>query len=352
MIVSLQLFNFQSHKKTQINLSPGVNVIVGLTDAGKTGIIRGLRWLAYNRPSGTEFRSHWGGETRVIGTFDNCTIERSRDKKNTYTIDGTELEAVKLDVPTEVAKALRFDEICFGFQFDTPFLLGATAGDVAQHFNRLAHLDIIDNANSNVQSWYRQIEQDIRSDECRLQELVAALSAFSDLDELEIKIVQLENLERQRTAKLNEQECLRNLLDKLTTTNTRLSVNNELLRCEVTVNTVSTHINSREDLRVRLNTLSKLINQLNTLDDELQQYETIVSVENQLTILEKLIMQRTTQTQQCKTLESAIYKFKTADTALQTVTSDLYHLQNTFDKNFPAICPLCEQPYKVNRRSK
>ena len=66
MIQSLALKNFQSHKDTLIKFDPGVNVIVGSTDSGKSAIIRALRWLVWNRPIGDKMRSNWGGETEVI----------------------------------------------------------------------------------------------------------------------------------------------------------------------------------------------------------------------------------------------------------------------------------------------
>ena len=61
MIQSLQINNFQSHKYSVMELHKGVNVIIGPSDSGKTTILRALRWLVWNRPSGDAFRSDWGG---------------------------------------------------------------------------------------------------------------------------------------------------------------------------------------------------------------------------------------------------------------------------------------------------
>ena len=51
----LHLINFQSHLNTVIELHPGLNILVGESDQGKTAIIRALRWLFYNEPRGTGF---------------------------------------------------------------------------------------------------------------------------------------------------------------------------------------------------------------------------------------------------------------------------------------------------------
>ena len=62
MIKSIHLRNFQRHKKLDIDLSEGVNVIVGPSDIGKTAILRALYWLRFNRPLSTEVLHTWGAE--------------------------------------------------------------------------------------------------------------------------------------------------------------------------------------------------------------------------------------------------------------------------------------------------
>jgi exonuclease SbcC len=61
-IKKLSLRNFQSHRETDLEFSPGLNIIVGPSDQGKSAIIRALRWLFYNEPRGTGFIRV--GETR------------------------------------------------------------------------------------------------------------------------------------------------------------------------------------------------------------------------------------------------------------------------------------------------
>jgi len=72
MIKQLTIKNFQSHKKTKLEFSDGVNIIIGQSDSGKTAIIRALNWVVNNKPSGDSFRSHWGGDTNVEITMEDC----------------------------------------------------------------------------------------------------------------------------------------------------------------------------------------------------------------------------------------------------------------------------------------
>ena len=59
MIDKISIKNFQSHPNTELELDPGINVITGSSDNGKTSIFRALYWIIYNRPSGNSFISNW-----------------------------------------------------------------------------------------------------------------------------------------------------------------------------------------------------------------------------------------------------------------------------------------------------
>jgi exonuclease SbcC len=52
MIKSIKIQNFETHIKTHLDLHPGVNVIVGESDEGKSGIIRSIKWNAKKQTAG------------------------------------------------------------------------------------------------------------------------------------------------------------------------------------------------------------------------------------------------------------------------------------------------------------
>ena len=113
-IRSINLQNFQSHKDTHLELSAGVNAIIGPSDSGKTAILRALRWAAWNKPSGDALRSSWGGDTVVCVEVDEQgqQVVRSRtDKENLYQVGDMELRAFGADVPSPVAVPLRIASI-------------------------------------------------------------------------------------------------------------------------------------------------------------------------------------------------------------------------------------------------
>jgi DNA repair exonuclease SbcCD ATPase subunit len=57
MIKRIEIKNFQAHKNTEIDFDPGVNVISGASDAGKSSIFRALLWVITNRPSGDSIKN-------------------------------------------------------------------------------------------------------------------------------------------------------------------------------------------------------------------------------------------------------------------------------------------------------
>lgn len=54
-IQEVTIEGYQSHTNSTFRLSPGLTVITGPSDAGKTAIIRALRWFAFNEPTGEAF---------------------------------------------------------------------------------------------------------------------------------------------------------------------------------------------------------------------------------------------------------------------------------------------------------
>jgi len=119
MLNKIKLQNVESHKETELNLDPGVNVIVGNSDSGKSGILRALRWIIRNRPSGEAFRTKGGGDTSVELSLDNQVVKRVRTKqKNQYIINNIELNAVKTEVPEEVSNLLNINEANLQQQLD------------------------------------------------------------------------------------------------------------------------------------------------------------------------------------------------------------------------------------------
>jgi exonuclease SbcC len=308
MIKSLHIQNFQSHQNTELELSNGVNAIVGPSDSGKTAIIRALRWLVWNRPLGDEFRSNWGGNTVVHLDIKSETISRVKTKKdNCYLIEDclektenrfdARFDAIKADVPEEVVRALNMNEINLQQQLDAPFLLSDSPGEVGAHFNRIAHLDVIDIGTKNVQSWTRQIEQDIRSGESHLKQQQEELKNYDHLDKLEKEVEVLESLDQQRSS-----------------------------------------------LWQRIGQLQKLIKSIDEIESIIEQSSVLLKGERLIIDTLKLYEQKHEQDEKINQLTRHIRSIKSIDNMWQVKKQHLKEFEEEFDREFPDVCPLCGKP--------
>ena len=189
MIDSIRIRNIQSHKETELKLHPGVNVIVGSSNSGKSAILRALYWGIYNRPLGIDtLCSHWAlddkgninDEMSVEVTKGDSTLVRRKAKGvNQYVIDGKELNAIKTEVPPEVNDFFKLTETNVQRQQDAPFLVSNTSGEVARYFNGIARLDKIDNVLTYAESVKRQGKATIESKEDDLRKQEEVHESFS-----------------------------------------------------------------------------------------------------------------------------------------------------------------------------
>lgn len=146
MIKLIALQGFQAHLDSALELAPGVNVVVGPTDSGKSSIVRGVGWLAFNRPSGDAFVNGKSKGCSVSVLTDRGVALRSRKPKNEYRIDGNVLSAVGKSVPPELAGVLNLDETNVQWQLNPYFLVLDSPGAVSRYITEQLCLDAVDRA--------------------------------------------------------------------------------------------------------------------------------------------------------------------------------------------------------------
>ena len=199
MIERIELSNFQSHNDSTFEFHPGINVITGQSDSGKTAVVRALRWVAFNQPRGKGFISHWASESNVIISVDGERIERAVGKSDNYYrwVDGSLFKAFGSSVPEEIQKLLNLNDINLQLQLDAPFLLSESAGGVARHWNDVANLDVIDLATSNVNKMAKSLERNISELKERKDKIEDRLKAYEPLDDIEKELHLVEKLDNE-----------------------------------------------------------------------------------------------------------------------------------------------------------
>ena len=147
MISEMLLEGFQKHTQRVLRFEPGLNIVVGESDTGKSAIIRGLRWLALHEPTSVDLIQHGKTAVRVGVLTPNGRVSRFKNTaKNGYKYGDEEFVACASTQPLPVAQAHGLIEENFQAQHDPHFLLSLAPGQLAKEINRIVALDDIDAA--------------------------------------------------------------------------------------------------------------------------------------------------------------------------------------------------------------
>ena len=346
MIKQVKIQNFQSHEDTVLEFHPGVNIIVGTSDAGKTAVIRAIRLVAFNKPSGDSYRSTWGGETKVEIDTDTHTITRRKHKgENQYILSGldTPFAAFGNKVPAEVEMALNLTEINVQQQMDAPFLLTASTspGAVATHFNKIAHLEVIDTARSNIDSWGRSLSSTINYKEAQVKQQKELLPAFEFIDKFEIDLDVLDGLWSSYLSTQTKGTALSGLIADLMLIDEELEKNQNILKHQKEVVSLIKLSDEIKDIDKAHAILNAMIIEIKATSEQLYEERQFLKCEKDslklLAVYEELRIIRVN----IASLKLLKFQIDTTVQEIENSEEQRFEDQTTFSKNMPDICPLC-----------
>jgi DNA repair ATPase RecN len=215
MIREIEVTNFQSLKHLQVKLGR-FTVITGRTGAGKSGLIRALKALVFNArgtsyitrgekqcsismTGGSETAKH---ECDVDGSCDVCkvyglcsrcgcpehsmwqaTIQRGTKDQYQLAVGIAQKTYTKLagKVPEAVSDTLRLGEINFAAQFDKPYLLDSTGGDVARVLGKLTNVTVLFRAAQEANRRRLQVSGELKTRQADLASLVEQIQQYATL---------------------------------------------------------------------------------------------------------------------------------------------------------------------------
>ncbi len=205
MIERIELNNFQSHKQTVLEMDPGVNIIIGSSDSGKSAIIRAISWVVTNTPLGDAFIRYGSEGTQIKITLskgDTITREKTKSKNKytlfSYAVEECVFEGFGQTVPAEIDSVLNFSNINIQYQMDSPFLISETSGEISKYLNKIVNLDSIDVSLKNLASMKRKIDQEVTILKRQYEDLNKQKEDFTSLLEIEELIIQGEKVDEQR----------------------------------------------------------------------------------------------------------------------------------------------------------
>ena len=340
MLKSLELTNFQSHKHSVLEFSPGVNVIIGQSDSGKTAIIRALKWMLTNKPAGESMRSYWGGDTTVNLSLDNTRIERIRTKKeNAYLLNGSKFEAMRGAVPEEIQQTLNMNEINLQQQLDAPFLLSNSPGEVAQHFNKVAQLDVIDRGSSAIKKWVTQGKQDIKSKKAQIEKAKEELTQYDYLEQMEKDVESLEKIEQKKNATTQQIVKVQELIGQVDSLNTEMEETEKILIIENSVTVALKEIKQLSILQAEINTLIAIITEIETIDKQAKESQALLTIEKSVQGLISMQNEKANVISEISSLKSLMVNIADINKKIKDTSIGMIKLQ----KQMPDVCPCCGQ---------
>ena len=220
----ITIHNFQSHKDTVLELSPTVNSLEGVSDSGKSAVLRAMLWCLTNKPDGVAFASNWAKDKKgklkdeVSVSIDNITRSRNATV-NGYTKfmagkDPLTYEALKGTVPPDIENAINIGSVNIQRQMDPPFLLSSTPGDAARYVNELIGLEEIDTYQKALKGKAHDNANSLKDGNKRLADAEAALSQYDWVAGAKEKVEELAGVDAKCTeleadlAKLSELDSL------------------------------------------------------------------------------------------------------------------------------------------------
>lgn len=316
MIQSLTLKNFRSWKEGHLEFSDKISIIVGENDNGKTNILRAINLIANNRPLGEDFRSNWGGDTTILMQVDNKLIGRYKtDNDNFYTLtheNGKEEEfrAFNKGVPDKIKQLINFSDVNIGFQLDGPFLLGKSPSDVAKYYNEAVNLDIIDRSISNIKSTLKSEKTEKSQIESNIKKHEEDLEKLKWLDEVEPKIVNLENLQKNVQKKVMDFSVLSELIQSFNQQEEQLIKLKKITIHEDSLKKLEILYNTYEKALSEYELLDEFIEKIKGLDDQTEKINQVLVFENKVDKIIKLDQDITNKTDEYNDLGKFIANLK------------------------------------------
>ena len=232
----LKLKDFQRLRLFEVELDPLVTCLVGPSGSGKSAVLRGLRWIVLNRPSGDAFIRHGKKASRGELTVDGKRIVRKKGKgENKYALESVDQEggrkgnnevvgcpeageetdrlgdnrglldrgpghgtyrAFGNDPPQAIQKILDVSEDSWQRQLDSPFWFCLTPGQVAKEINRIVDLEVIDRTLGKLAAGSRRAKAELEVGRQRYLDAKAKRKGLAWVERMDVDLRGVEEAEK------------------------------------------------------------------------------------------------------------------------------------------------------------
>jgi len=226
------LENFQSYEKGIFNLDPCLNIIVGISNVGKSSLSRALGFILFGQPWDKSWVRFGAKYCRVIIQTDTGieVIREKGDKVNRYILKLSNqpeqlFESFGTAVPEQVQQALKIHEVQIDTtdklnlnlagQMDALFLLSQTGSYRAKVLGKLSGATYLDHAIRELNKDKRQITAEKNLKDLEIVELQAQMDKLAVIESYTSVIAELESKLALLAAAEQRLERIRSLFERV-----------------------------------------------------------------------------------------------------------------------------------------
>jgi len=352
VIPKLLIKNYQSHRESEFEFHPGVNMIIGMSDSGKSSVFRSLKLAILNRPLGLGFHSNFAKkedptEVSITVQDGNSTTKISRlrsETVNEYFTNETRYAAFGTEVPDEITEILNISDINYQFQMDSPFLFSESPGVVARYLNKIVNLDKIDVALQSIASKKRQNESEIKFQQERITELDLGIKAFPNLESIGVKISELENISEELNNYRYSKEILSNLIDSIQESELKIEKVKIISKLAPKIRNLEKVLSGKQSLESRYDDLFKMVRNIEGIQWKIATERIVTSKHSRFLELETLGTELSGLQYTRNLLFKSVSDIDKCEAKIKTTKQFIKGESDRLKKSLGDICPLCEKP--------
>jgi exonuclease SbcC len=325
-IASVEIHNFQSHADTVAVFSPGLNIIVGESNNGKTSIFRAIKWVTDNTPLGNDFIMTGQNECWVKITYsDGSFIQRYRTVKdsgyyNIHYFDDTtgqwedrQYQGFTNNIPIEVANVHQMPKVFVTKDIEThlnmmdqlegPFLVTESQAQKAAAIGRITGTNIVDDAIKECSQEIMNLKRDNKkkaTDIIDIESKLSMLPSVSTIDRYTKYISAitksgeelanfLGNLNFLSLEKQNIETSLQNSQDKINNLRNVLDIKLDVEEAEELSSKITTLIDIKQAYEAEVALIADYNNTINKCKNVLSCKDKIAEAEGCITNINKVL---------------------------------------------------------------
>ena len=233
------------------------------------------------------------------------------------------------------------DHINIQSQLSPHYLLTDSPGQVAQHFNKIAGIDLIDSATKRVQKWINSIEKDRDVQASKIEDAEEELTAFEYLEKFEIELEVLEGVESRKIGKIQKSNTLNRVITEVEGIDTQITAESSLIPMGPSVNDILTHFEKKELKDTQKSKLTGIIKDIEEIEQAIDDSQLLLpakpTIDAILSGMEELNKKKDEHTRLIRLGKT----IKRVTDELSELTLKIAKDRKKFETNMPDICPLC-----------